>query len=171
MWKILPTVQEVDSTNSFLKLNASTLEHLTVIRADYQTAGRGQFDRTWESQPGQNLLMSFILKEQPIDCIHQIREWIQISVQRFLSNYHLNGVFKEPNDVLVNGLKILGILIETRQTGRHLEWVIIGIGVNINQIHFQTPQATSLRLLTKSIHSIEQCFHELLDVLTMENPL
>ena len=171
MWTILPTLQEVDSTNTYMKSHANELRHCSIVRAEYQSAGRGQFDRQWESSCGENLLFSMLLKSQPISSLGAMRTWLITSLITWLATFQINGVFKQPNDILVDGKKILGILIETRQSNEELQWIVIGIGININQLQFQYPLATSLRALTQQEHSIEQCFLSLTQQLAEHYPL
>ena len=55
--------KEIDSTNSYLKKNYQALDDFTFVSADYQSGGKGRNDRTWESESGQNLMLSFLVKD------------------------------------------------------------------------------------------------------------
>ena len=95
----------------------------TVVVAQTQTAGRGRYNRTWVSKPG-NLYVSFIYKLQERD--PKLSYAVAVAVAETLMSFGLNPQIKWPNDVLIDGKKISGILIEYS-----LNFVIIGIGINI----------------------------------------
>src|SRR5690606_10436096 len=137
-------LKQVNSTNDYLKSKYEELPSFTVVRADYQTAGRGQFDRKWNAARGKNLLFSLLLKDIPFDQIITIKEWIKSSIFQTLGSFGLDVYFKEPNDVYVDDKKICGILIETKSNEKNFDYVIIGIGLNVNQMLFSGFKATSL---------------------------
>jgi BirA family biotin operon repressor/biotin-[acetyl-CoA-carboxylase] ligase len=134
---------EVASTNDIADADAGT-----VAVADHQTAGRGQYGRTWLTRPGEALLMSVFL-DPPAEVRRPVvlTAWAAVGVAEAVAE--LTGVqaaVKWPNDLLVNGHKVCGILIEQR--GR----VAVGVGLNLNQtaVEFaerELPGATSLRSL------------------------
>ena len=126
---------EVSSTNTLAKkFAAEGAAEGTIIVAEHQSEGRGKPGRTWESPPGKNLLFSLILR--PTLSAAEAPLLTQIacrSIAAVLRNqYGLKPVFKRPNDVLVDGKKICGILTETSSSGRKLEAVVVGIGLNVN---------------------------------------
>ncbi|MCB2204198.1 biotin--[acetyl-CoA-carboxylase] ligase [bacterium] len=109
----------------------------TVITADHQTSGRGRFDRQWEDMAGQSVLASYILYPRRAP-----EEWgglpllAGLAVQRALSPLLPGGVqLKWPNDVLVDGKKICGILVESGMLGNQ-PWAVAGIGINVLQREF-----------------------------------
>ena len=163
MWNVLPLFDQIDSTNDYLKLHANTLPNLTLVQTLYQTQGRGQFDRKWESTPGENLLFSFIVKNVPIIEHEMIRNWVSKSLIEWLISHRLIPRFKLPFDIFFEGLIILGILIETRTWESDFKWIVVGIGININQIAFSIETATSLKLLTGQSHDLA---HELELIMT-----
>lgn len=171
MWHLLPYVAEINSTNDFFKTQANNYAHQSILRAGFQTHGRGQFDRHWEANKGENLLFSILLKDFSLDKIESIREWIITSLLKWLLTFSLKGEFKAPNDIYVEKKKILGILIETKQSGIKFLYVVIGIGINVNQMFFQSPLATSIKLLTNKNHDLEFIFPKLLKILKDEYPL
>ena len=125
-----------ESTNSEARRRAEAgAGHGTLLWAAAQTKGRGQRGREWISPPG-NLYASFILKPA---C--EVAEALQLAfvaalgVGHFLSRYLDEATplrYKWPNDVLVNGRKIAGILAEsTMGKTQTLEWVVLGVGINI----------------------------------------
>ena len=165
---------KMDSTNAFLKQNCSYLPDYSVIWADEQTDGRGRFTRIWDSQPGQDLTFSILL---PLTSLEQkrrqnITQIAALSVAQVLEGYGLKPSVKWPNDVLIDGKKISGILCEITKTGERACGVL-GIGINVNSTEkflagIDLP-ATSLRcelhhkvvrqdLLKKLLEVIINCF-------------
>ena len=140
-------LQEIDSTNEFAKGIAPQEEEGIVIVADVQRRGRGRKTRTWSSPRG-GLWMSIILKPS----VHPkyITKLVFISalaVVETLAEFGIEGKIKWPNDVLVNGKKICGILSEGKYSTDSVEYVVLGIGLNVNN---QIPKdllnvATSMR--------------------------
>lgn len=124
--------QQIDSTNTYAKnhLNEFDLASLTVIIANEQTAGRGQFARQWSSPPG-GLYVSYVffLDAYPANTA-QLGQNACLAVMQTLELLGLHPTKKEPNDVLVDGKKIGGILCETVQHQNKIA-VIIGIGINV----------------------------------------
>ena len=84
----LITLDSIDSTNNFIKSNINSLPHLSVVRARYQTAGRGQLARQLMSKPNENILVSFLFKTFRKSVSPQLSEKIIIeSCQNFLLKY------------------------------------------------------------------------------------
>lgn len=134
----------IDSTNKYLKENYKTLEHLTIVTANYQTHGRGQFDRIWDSNQGENLICSILLKEK--SSFDSIKTKLNIVkyIKSILQTYNIQSSFKIPNDIYVNERKIAGILIESEVIQDDIQYVVIGIGLNVNQRMFGNYPATSI---------------------------
>lgn len=146
---IIRWVPETTSTNSAI-IEIAQRENLKtlVLVADHQTDGRGQFGRKWLSVPNENLLFSFYFKPriQP-DEATPITQLACRSVLTVLTDLKLSCMIKPPNDILVNGKKICGILTEASSSGKHLNHVIIGIGLNVNGTRESLlPEATSIRI-------------------------
>lgn len=156
---------DVTSTSSLLKEHYASFPHFTVIRADYQTGGRGQFDRVWESIKGENVLMSILLKEISIQQIDIVKQQTVDTLMAVLSSYGVNAYFKPPNDLYVGDKKICGILIESQTSDRHLDYVVIGIGLNVNQSIFGHYQATSIALELSKKVNLKQVFEKVLKTL------
>lgn len=129
--------ESIDSTNTYLKENYQILDNLTFVSADVQTKGRGRNNRDWKSEKGDSLLFSLLIKEEAL--INKFESLSIISAYSLLEvfkDYRLNNLsIKWPNDVYVNGKKILGILLEAI-TVEKIECLIIGIGINVNQDKF-----------------------------------
>jgi BirA family transcriptional regulator, biotin operon repressor / biotin---[acetyl-CoA-carboxylase] ligase len=154
----------LESTSDFLKENHSYFPHMTFIRANYQSKGRGQYDRNWSSNASENLLFSILLKDQNLNPI-QIKTWIMESLISFIQSFKLIPYYKEPNDIYVEDQKICGILIETKSNGKEYDYVIVGIGLNVNQDQFDKLNATSIKLLTNINFQLKDVFSKLINVL------
>ncbi|PYZ94540.1 biotin--[acetyl-CoA-carboxylase] ligase [Salipaludibacillus keqinensis] len=122
----------------------------TIVVADEQTAGKGRLGRTWDSQHETGIWMSLILK--PLVDFRQAPQLTlvaAVALARALQNKSGQQIdIKWPNDLLVNGKKICGILTELQADPDRIKSVIIGIGVNVNHEHFPqeiTDIATSLK--------------------------
>lgn len=160
----------IDSTNTRAKaMIRDGVPHGAAVTAGMQTAGRGRFDRVWESGPNLNLLVSYILFPQ-----RDITEWGGLSllsgisvVDSIRSAAGLYAHLKWPNDTLIRENKVSGILIETG-VEQGLPWAVIGIGINVNQSKFPEAlriPATSLCLESHSTHRIEFLFAALSEML------
>ena len=150
-------LESVDSTNSYLRYLVEQdpeIETYTVVIADHQTHGRGQRGNSWESEPGQNLNVSMLLRPNllaaPKARLFDINVITALAVREALSErITRHRVFiKWPNDILVEDKKIAGILTENEFSGFVLDYSIVGIGINVNQTDFSDfPRpATSLAL-------------------------
>lgn len=157
--------ETIDSTNLYLKNNYYNLNNLTFIKTNYQTNGVGQFGRVWESKSGENLLFSLLLKNQNLNDVTSIKEAVTKALITFLKNNQIYSYFVEPNDIFVNDKKILGILIETKITNTLLDYIIIGIGINVNQSSFNIDTATSMKLETKKHYDTDSLYKELTQLL------
>jgi BirA family biotin operon repressor/biotin-[acetyl-CoA-carboxylase] ligase len=141
----------IDSTNACAKTLADAgTEEGAVVVADFQTAGQGRQGRSWQSEPGANLLFSCILRPQlPQEQAGLLTFYASVAVARALEAVAGTTIeCKWPNDVLLNGKKCCGILLENSFVGGAISSSILGIGVNINQLHFPPDlekRATSLR--------------------------
>jgi BirA family transcriptional regulator, biotin operon repressor / biotin---[acetyl-CoA-carboxylase] ligase len=127
-------LQEVDSTNTVVRDKARTGAPAgLVVVAEHQTAGRGRLDRRWESPPGANLLASILLRP---DCgagdVHLCSGAVALAAAdacRDLAG--AEPVLKWPNDLLLGGAKLAGVLAEAEFAGEDLQAVVVGIGVNV----------------------------------------
>lgn len=128
------TLDEVDSTNLYAKQNLASLEDKTIIIADNQTSGRGRFDRAWIDLGEDNLFLSFVLKPSDIfkDVYANLTQYLSVILCNVLEEYGLSPSIKWPNDVLIDGKKIAGILSETVMQGNKFKGLVLGIGVNLN---------------------------------------
>ncbi len=163
----------LDSTNSKAReLAAAGGPEGTVVVAHHQTAGRGRQGRGWTSERGKNLLMSLILRPgiDP-EFLGIISLYASVSVAATVEKF-IGGTAgcKWPNDVIVSGRKICGILSESALTPDGVDAVILGIGLNVNQETFPgLPEtgATSLRLETGAHHDPAGVLYSLLGELAI----
>ncbi len=133
---------EVESTNVLAyRLAEEGAAEGTVVIADAQTRGKGRLGRQWESPAGVNLYCSIILRP-PIMPLHapQLTFLSAVAVAEAIERTaSLTPAIKWPNDVLVNGLKVAGMLNEMSAETERVEFLILGIGVNINMKQDQFP--------------------------------
>ncbi|HRL11614.1 MAG TPA: biotin--[acetyl-CoA-carboxylase] ligase [Aggregatilineales bacterium] len=137
--------------------------HGAFVVADEQTAGRGRLGRTWETPPGSALAVSFVL-HPPQKHIPQITMLGAVAVLESLERVGATDVaIKWPNDVLLNGLKVCGILTESEWKGSQLRGVILGIGLNVRVDFTGTPlegRAVSVETaLRRSVHRSDLLAH------------
>ena len=123
--------KQIDSTNNYLKNSYKLLDNFTFVTADYQTNGKGRNDRVWSSNEGENLMFSFLIKDQKLLKKFSALSIISaVEVAKLLEEYEIKDVsIKWPNDVLIGDKKVCGILLE----GQILEYIVIGVGLNVNQ--------------------------------------
>lgn len=142
--------ETIDSTNACTKtLGDAGMEEGAVVLAEFQTTGRGRHGRPWLAQPGQNLLFSVLLRPaMPKDLSGLLTLYASVAVARAVESMTGCAVeCKWPNDLLLNGKKFCGILLENVFQQGELGYSVIGIGVNVNQTQFPSelePAATSL---------------------------
>lgn len=145
--------EELPSTNTFAKkLKEDGVLHGTLVLTDVQSRGRGQHEHEWIVDPGQNLTFSLVFQPGNANRLNLLTLTCALSVKDTIEN--LTGVDaqnKWPNDVLVKGKKLCGILTETVFIGNKLDRVVVGIGLNVNQQKFSgevLKGATSLKIET-----------------------
>lgn len=152
-------MQEVDSTNTFLKgMKTCEDDTLIVAVADYQTAGRGQGTHTWESEPGKNLLFSMLMTPTWVPVRQQflLSEAGALAVKDALDTYTDGITLKWPNDVYWNDRKISGTLIETSIDSKGIKRCIFGTGVNINQTEFHSDAPNPVSLAQILGHEVDR---------------
>jgi BirA family biotin operon repressor/biotin-[acetyl-CoA-carboxylase] ligase len=145
-------------------LRDARLPEGAVATTDHQTAGRGRAGRTWDDTPGAALLVSVLLRppataavaQLSLVCALAVAETVEASIGR-------RAAVKWPNDVLVEGRKVAGILLEGREGA-----VACGIGLNVNQAETELPReprapAASLRTLTARDHDRARLLATLLE--------
>lgn len=165
--------EEVGSTNEIAAdWAADGAPEGAVVVAEYQATGRGRQGRTWSADKGHNLLFSVILRpELASDQLSLITVAAVVGVAEAVEEFvrpH-GATIKWPNDVLLEGRKTCGILLESSLSAPSTETVVIlGVGLNVNQDHFPdnlAETATSLRLTTGRIVPRPSLFAQLLQAL------
>ncbi|MGD9316628.1 MAG: biotin--[acetyl-CoA-carboxylase] ligase [Anaerolineae bacterium] len=123
----------------------------TLVVTDYQTLGRGRLDRRWEAPAGSSLLISLVFR--PALAAHQVQRLTMISglaaVDAIEAETGLQVGLKWPNDLVIGGAKLGGILTEIELEGSRVDYAVVGVGLNVNLDPGQLPQdllvaATSL---------------------------
>ncbi len=147
--------EHVESTNT-LAAAIATEEDADglVLIADHQHAGRGQYGRTWMSRPGSSLLMSVVVRP-PVELRQPVilTAWAAIAVaESILSLTSVQARIKWPNDLLIRGKKVCGILIEQSNNAAGVT-TVVGIGLNLTQTaedftQANLPDATSLGVVS-----------------------
>lgn len=141
---------ECDSTNIRIKEMAETAKDNTIAIAETQTNGRGRKDRSWLSRPGAGAWFSCLVKpqkEMPARLAGGLVFVAALSVAKALRKITNEDVrIKWPNDIVLNGKKLCGIMCEMRAKGMNLDYAVLGIGVNLLGVDFpeNLPFATSL---------------------------
>lgn len=171
MGKNLVFMPECHSTNTFalgLCQQATPPTDGTVVITASQTAGRGQRGNSWITEPGKNLTLSIILKTQFLGIKDQfyLNIFTSLAVLDYLAARNCPRVnIKWPNDVYAGNRKICGILVENQVLGNKLSNSVVGIGLNINQQHFESESATSLSLETGGDYDLQSELETLLGAL------
>jgi BirA family biotin operon repressor/biotin-[acetyl-CoA-carboxylase] ligase len=140
----------VDSTNVYALnlIKQSVASTGTVVIAREQYSGKGQRSNVWTSMPGKNLTCSIVLFPT-LDSKHifYLNIVVSLAVRKTLQDLGIEAMIKWPNDILVKGKKIAGILVENQIQGQKIESAIAGLGLNVNQKTFdKLPNATSVLL-------------------------
>jgi len=166
----------VDSTNSYASelLRQTKPVEGTLIYTFEQHNGRGQRGNLWECQPNKNATFSLILypaflpaeKQFLLTKITSLAAADLMAEILSLSDKTGDIRIKWPNDIYIGNKKITGILIETSLRENSVQSAIVGIGININQLIFNTTAtATSLALLTNKEYDLMQCIERLCELL------
>lgn len=158
--------ETLDSTNTYAKILAQKeFENGTVIVADQQNMGRGRLGRTWSSVKGKGIWMSILLKPDIIPSkIQIITLAAAVSIVRAIKElYNLEVKIKWPNDILLDGKKLSGILTEMSCSIEEINYLVLGIGININHISDDFPFelrdiATSIRKYYYEKFNIDKIF-------------
>jgi len=137
------------------------------VVSEVQTHGRGRSGRSWKSPRG-GLWFSIIIRPKiPINRIPLLQFWVANALRNGVEGvYGVQSEVKWPNDLVVGGKKLAGVLIETKLSGPELVYAIVGIGLNVNLTAEQLPTgATSIFLVKKKRFSLEKTLSSILTVL------
>lgn len=162
-------LEEVDSTNSYGKKRIDEFEDKTAIITKKQTSGRGRLNRSWVDLGEENLFLSIILK--PSETFNEIypnlTQYLSVTLCKVIESYGIQTQIKWPNDVLIDGKKIAGILSETVMQGQKLKGIVLGVGVNLNSNQekinaIPNKIATSLNIETQKAIDLKEFLNKLL---------
>lgn len=138
------SVRETGSTNvDLMEMGGLGAPDRTVLRADYQSAGRGRLDRTWEAPMGVNLLVSLLFRQVP-ERLHVLTQVVALAAASVAKDEcGIDVVLKWPNDLLIGSEKVAGILAQAAPVDEvgHIPFVVVGIGCNLG---WAPPGAASL---------------------------
>ena len=161
----MPECHSTNDEASRLIQAGNVMEGTTVV-THHQTAGRGQRGNTWISEKGKNLTFSIVLK--PV--VLPVKDQFYLNMAAALGVYdYLHEIFKHhvkikwPNDILIKGKKVCGILIENQLSGQQIQHSIVGVGLNVNQEKFSLENATSLRVLSGQEFQLEDVLEGVLE--------
>jgi BirA family biotin operon repressor/biotin-[acetyl-CoA-carboxylase] ligase len=172
------TFETIDSTNTCARVLAGCwAPEGTVVISEEQTAGRGRLGRTWIANPHENLTFSLVVRPGgTADNLNLLPLYVGVAIAEAVEKVTgLQVSCKWPNDLLVGGRKVAGILIEGSLKESVIDYVVIGIGVNVNQRIFPegiAAKATSLalqaghdvdrvRLFQRILEALELNYHRL----------
>ncbi len=166
--------EETDSTNTQAKQN-STEKDGSIFIAETQTNGKGSRERSWISPKGDGIWLSILLKPDisPMT-VSQITLVAGLAVCKAVG---IGSMIKWPNDIVINGKKICGILTEMSATSEKVNHVVCGIGINVNMAEFDdeiADRATSMyiesgqkydrnEIIAKLLNEFEYCYNKFLD--------
>lgn len=162
----------LDSTSRYLwQLAEAGAPAGTVVVADQQSAGRGRRGRQWHSPAGLNLYFSLLLR--PLIELEKLPQLSLVAAAALWQVLHYESpglMIKWPNDLLSRGLKLAGILSEMKPAADRAEFVIIGVGINVNSETLDFPQAlrgqvTSLKCESQKTVSLDLLLSKLLEEL------
>jgi BirA family biotin operon repressor/biotin-[acetyl-CoA-carboxylase] ligase len=150
-------LSEIDSTNMYAmeQIHAQKALSGSVYQTDFQTNGKGQHGRIWESHRGENLLCTYVLE---LNALKQGKNWVPseqlglsaavaLGTQAFFMEFAGEETkIKKPNDIYWRDRKAGGILIENIVRGTDWTWTVIGIGLNINQTQFSNEAGNPVSL-------------------------
>ena len=161
--------ETIDSTNiQAARLAKEGAKHGCVVIAKEQTAGKGRRGREWESPKDENIYMSILLRpEMEPSKAPMLTLVMAYSVARSLCKKGFDNVqIKWPNDVIIGGKKICGILTEMELAGNEISHVVIGVGINVNTKGFSKElkeKATSLYLESGKIQEMEELQKDIME--------
>ena len=153
----LLALPETGSTNRDLLALAESENHpeFFTLTTEFQTEGRGRLDRKWQAAPGSSVMASVLLRPsfKDPDGIGWLSLLMAEAIRTALANLGIDARIKWPNDVLVSGLKISGVLAESNVD---LSAVVVGFGINVNQGAGELPTSSATSLLQAGASSLDR---------------
>ncbi|WP_018590154.1 biotin--[acetyl-CoA-carboxylase] ligase [Terrisporobacter glycolicus] len=141
-------LESVDSTNDYLKKIGNDVQDGTVVISEEQTKGKGRLGRNWQSKSKEGIWMSIILKPEIIPYKAPFITLIAgAAIVKALNNLQVPANIKWPNDIIINNKKVSGILTELSAEIERINYVVVGIGMNVKSLDFDKEleeKATSL---------------------------
>ena len=159
-------LEETSSTNAYARriIQNNLITDGTLVFTDFQTKGVGQRGKPWQSEARKNLLGSFILKPRfdPLKSTY-INFCVTVGLFEAIQEFFPSRVkIKWPNDILVDNLKIGGLLLENIIEKEKIKFTIVGIGINVNQTKFENLEnVTSFSMLTGDPERREEIMNEI----------
>lgn len=154
-------LEKVDSTNNYAMalIQKGSISSGTGVFAIEQAMGKGRRGKQWNSLAGQNIILSIVaeMKWQPVLSQFPLSVAVALACRDFIDSFVNQKVYiKWPNDIFINDSKAAGVLIENVIKGTLWQWTIIGIGVNVNQEHFDDvdTKVTSLKIEAGLAHDV-----------------
>lgn len=130
--------ESIDSTNNYAKKEAEKLSDGAVVISEEQVMGRGRRGRNWSSPKSTGVWMSLVLK--PNISLYEGVKMTQIAAAAVCKSIReitkLDALIKWPNDIVINGKKVCGILTEMVGELNEVNFIIVGIGINVNTVSF-----------------------------------
>lgn len=167
-------LQTVDSTNNYAcRLAEMGAKEITVVISKEQSKGKGRMGKYWASPFNKGVYASFVLRPtSSLKDVYYLPLVFSLAAARLLArNFNEDeGIGKQhqikiklPNDVMLSGKKIAGILVEAKTTGKKINFVVVGIGLNINSTKAELPpKATSLYLVTGKKYNLDDIAKDLI---------
>ena len=148
-------LEQTGSTNADLLAKAQGLPEFYVVATDFQTAGKGRMDRSWEAKPGSSVMASILLRPQFSESsgIGWLSLLTALAISRSISALGPKPLIKWPNDVLIADKKVSGILAEAASD---LSCVVIGFGINVNQSIQELPVETATSLSIETAQAVNR---------------
>ena len=164
------TLDEISSTNDWLmtRISNQKIHEGTVVFASVQTNGKGQRGSQWFSQPYKSLTFSVLLKPSFLSPIHafDLSICVALALSDSLNKLRSGFKIKWPNDIYFEDKKIAGVLIENQMNRYVYQNAVIGIGLNVNQLHFdELSNAISLKQIIGLEFPIEKVMEHICESL------
>lgn len=162
-------LESTDSTNDELRRRLNLSGNLTIIAAERQSAGRGQGNHTWHSEPGRNLTFSVLLRHRCLKASDAlaVTSIMALGIRDYLHTKGIEPWIKWPNDIWVSEKKICGILVENSMRAGKIDFSIVGVGLDLNQTEWPSdlPNPVSLKELTGTEYDTREELRQLCDAL------
>lgn len=162
------TLEEVHSTNSYALEHIRFFDDKTVVFTTRQTLGRGRYNRQWVCDDSENLYMSVVLKPDDVKLypFPNLTQYLSVVVCKVLEDkFNLSPEIKWPNDILVNGCKISGILAESYMENNQIKGIVLGLGLNVNlkkeTLTSIDQKAVSLSVLKSQTFDVEEILNNI----------